>query len=102
MQISQQVLHLLLREHLAESRHGIAPVDHNFTHAFIRGRQTAFVQVGMLEHSLQARAFFAAGGVRLMAAVAIMVIKLASGGLLRTQPKFGIALAQLRVASGEK
>ena len=102
MQICQQVLHLLLREHLPKARHGIAPVDDNFTHALICGRQTAFTQKRMLEHSLQARAFFPAGRVRLMAAVAIMVVKLASGGLLRIQPKFGIALAQLRIASGEK
>ena len=102
MQICQQVLHLLLREDLPEARHGIAPIDDNFAHPFIGGRQTAFMQKRMLEHSLQAWAFLSTGRVRLMTAVTIVVVKLASGGLLPIQPKFGIALAQLRVASGEK
>lgn len=58
MQIGQQILHLLLREHLAKTRHGVAPIDHNFAYSVIRCRQTAFLQEGLFEDSLQAWAFF--------------------------------------------
>lgn len=102
MQIGQQVLHLLLREHLTKTRHGIAPVDHNFAYAVVRCRQTTFLQEGTLEDSLQAGAFFPARGVGLMAAIAIMIVKLAPGGLLRIQAEFSVAFAQLGIASGEK
>lgn len=58
MQIGQQVLHLLLRKHLAKARHGVAPVDHNFTDAIVCCGQATFLKERVLEHALQAGAFF--------------------------------------------
>jgi hypothetical protein len=44
----------------------------------------------MLKYALQAGAFFTLRGIRPMTAVAVVVVDLASRGLLRVQAQFGV------------
>jgi len=53
----------------------------------------------MLKDSLEPRTFFAAGGIGFVAAVAILIVDLTAGGLLRIQAKFGVGLAPFSVTA---
>src|SRR5713226_6174665 len=101
VQVGQEIVHLLLIEHLAKPLHFAAAVTNDFAHAVIIGRQSAERQVLLLENAFHARALLAARGVGLMAAVAILVVEPPSGRLLRIEPEFGVAFAALDLAGGQ-
>jgi len=101
VQVGQEIVHLLLIEHLAKALHFAAAVTNDFAHALIIGRQSAERQVLLLENAFHARALLAARRVGLVAAVAILVVEPPSGRLLRIEPEFGVALAALDLAAGQ-
>lgn len=99
MQVGEQVLNLLVGHHLAESLHFAAAVLDDLTDALVIGGQSAQRQVLLLENTFERRTFLAARGVRLMAAIAVFVVKFPAGGLLRIEPEFRIRLAPFDLAS---
>ncbi len=101
MQIGQQISDLLLVEHLAVGRHLVAAEPDHVRYAIIIGRHAAFRQILALENAFHAGALSAAGGVRGVAAVAVVVIDTAASGLLRIEAEFSITLAALDIAAGE-
>src|ERR1700675_1636990 len=102
VQIRQQVFNLLLRHNLAKAFHLGTSILHDVSYAFVICRQSALRQVLLLEDTLQARPFFAVGRVRFMATVAIVVIEFSSCSLLRVESEFGLGLAALDIAAGER
>jgi hypothetical protein len=56
----------------------------------------------MLEYALQPGALLAFGGIRAMAAIAVIVKKLATFYLLRIQAELRICLAAFYVAAGKE
>jgi len=54
-----------------------------------------------LKQTFQAGTFAAFGGVWAMAAVAVVVIKLAASGLLGSEAEFGVGFAALDITGGE-
>lgn len=95
MHVSEQIVDLLLIQHLSKAVHLGPPEFDNVYNPFIIGGKAADAQVRFLEHSLQTRTLFAAGRVGLMAAGAISVISAPASSLLRIQSKFGIGLTPL-------
>ena len=85
MQIGQQIINLLLRQFLAVARHLVSAETDNVCGVLIVRRHSAHRQVFPMEDALQARAFPFARGVRLMAAVAVLVVDVPAGGLLWVQ-----------------
>jgi hypothetical protein len=55
----------------------------------------------LFENSLQASSLFVAGGVSFVAAITMLVVEAAPGGLLRVEVKLGVALAPLHIAANE-
>jgi len=102
MQISQQVFNLLVSHNLAEAFHFRSAVLHDVSHALVICGKSTLGQVLPLEDTLQARAFFAMRRIRFMATVAIVVIDFSAGGLLRVEAEFGVGLAALDIATGER
>ena len=100
MQIGQQVLHILPVQHLAIARHIRAAIANNLAHAVVVGGQSGLRKILMLKYAFQSRAFFPFGRISMMAAVAIVIVNFASGGLLRIEAEFGIGFAALDVACG--
>jgi len=97
MQVGQQILDVLLTQLLAISWHFISPQVDDIADPLIVGRQTAQRQIFMLEHALEARAFFAASGIGLMTTVALGIVNLASRCLLCIKAEFGIGLAAFHI-----
>ena len=93
MQIGQQILHLLLRYGLPEGGHHIAAGHDYLAHPLIVRGHTTLGQELFFENSLQAAPLLIARRVRLVAAIAILVIEAPSRGLLPIQPEFRISLA---------
>ncbi len=102
VQVSQQILHALLVQRLAVARHFVAAKADDLAGAVVIRRQPAHWKVLVLEYALQSWAFFPFGGIRPMAAVAVVVINLASGGLLRVEAEFGVRLSALDIATRER
>src|ERR1700681_1461161 len=90
MQIREQILNVLCTQRLAVAGHFVAAEADDVGDALIIGRQSAQRQIFMLKHSLEARAFLASSGIRLMASVAFRVVDFAACGLLRAEAKFGV------------
>ncbi len=67
--------------------------------ALVVGRHPADRQKLLLEYPLKAWTLLVAPRIGLVAAITIIVIDLATGGLLRRQPEFGIALTALHIAA---
>ena len=86
MQVGQQILHVLRTQHLAVACHIRAAVANNVAHAVVIRRQSSLGKILVPENALQSRTFLSLGGIRPVAAVAVVVINLASVGLLRLRP----------------
>ncbi len=95
MQICEQVIYLRLGHGLAKSRHHVSTVDDDVPHALIVREQPALFHELSREQALHARSLFSARRVGLMAAIAIGVIKLTSGCLLRVQSELSVAFSTL-------
>src|SRR5258708_4819220 len=102
MHVSQQILHLLWAEGLAEPRHFVAAVIHDVRDPLVIGRKPAERKILVLKNSLEPRTFFAAGGIGFVATVAVLVINLPSCDLLRCETKFRVCLAPLNVTARER
>src|SRR5215471_11112308 len=100
--IRKQILHLLIAQNLAEAFHFAAAMQDDVSHAFVVDGKAADHHVLAPVDPFQARAFLAARGVGLVAAVAVVVINLATRALLGVQTEFSVGFATLDVASGNK
>lgn len=98
VQVRQQILDLLLVQFLAVARHFFSAQSNDVGDTLVVRRKAAQRKVFVLEDSLEAWTLFAARGVGLVAAIALGVVDLASGGLLRIQTQLGIGFAALDVA----
>jgi hypothetical protein len=99
MQIHQQIVDLLLIEHRGKARHFFASQANNLGYALVIGGQSAHFEIGTLEDIFHARALTSSGRIGGVAAVAIVVIEAATGGLLRSEAEFSIAPAELDVTT---
>ena len=102
VQVGQHVLDLLLVEGVAKAVHFGAAEANDFAHPRIVGGNATDWKVLPFENAFEPRAFSSAGGVGIVAAVAMLVIKVASDSLLRVQAEFGVAFSTLDFAAGEK
>ena len=102
MHIRQQIIEILLAQRLTIAGHFLASQPNDVAHPLIVRRQPADGKIFVPENSLQPRSFLAASRVRLMAAVAVIVVDFAPNRLLRVQAKLGIRLAPLDVTTGEE
>src|SRR5208283_2927859 len=100
VQISQQILDLLVGHDLVETLHFCPAKLDDIDHALVIRGQSAQRKILMFENSLQAGAFLAMRRIGLMAAVAIVVVESSAGGLLRVEAEFGVGLAALDIATG--
>ena len=91
---------MLVGHDLAEAFHFGAAVLDDVGNAVVVGGEPAEGEVWALEDSFHAGSLFAAGGVRLVAAVAVVVVELAAGGLLRVESEFSVGFAALDVTGG--
>lgn len=102
MQIRQQAVHLLRGQNISESIHFV-PSEHNdVVDAIVVCRHSALAQVLFLENPLQAWALASARRIWRVAAGAVLVVNVASLGLLGIQPKFSVALPALCIAAGKE
>src|ERR1035438_3197297 len=101
MQIRQQIFNLLIAHYLIEAFHFRSPILNDVEHAVIVGGQSAEGKIGMFEYALQTWTLFAAGRVRLVTAITIIIVEPPSVGLLRIEPKFGVGLPPLNVTAAE-
>jgi len=85
MQIREQILNVLRTQSLAVAGHFVAAQADDVGNPLIVSRQSAQRKLFMLEYSLQPGALLASRGIRLMAAVAAVVIDSTAGGLLSTE-----------------
>ena len=101
MQVRQQIVDLLLVEHLAVCRHFVASHPDDVRDPIVIGGHSAHGKVLLLKHVLHAWTLSSAGRIRRMAAVAIIVVDTAPGGLLRVEAQFRVTLAAFDVAGRE-
>jgi hypothetical protein len=99
MHVDQQVLNLLFRKRLPEAGHLASSKANDLAHSLIVGGQSAEREIGLTEHTLEGRSLLAAGGIRCMAAIAVVVVQLPAGDLLGIEPEFGVTLAPFSVAA---
>ena len=99
--VGEKIVNLLLVQDLTESVHLGATVANNLSDPFVVGRKPADIKVRLPKNGLEAGSLLASGGVRLVATVAVGVIKPAPRSLLWVQPEFTIALASLRLTGKE-
>src|ERR1035437_3930751 len=90
MQIHEQILNVLRGQGLAVAGHFVAAQADDIDDTVIVRGQSAQRKVFLLENSLERRALLAPTGIRLMAAVALRVVDLAAGRLLRVEAKLGV------------
>ena len=83
MQVSQQILYLLVREDIPKATHFAAAQPDDFADPFIVRGQSAFRKKRLFENPFEAGPLFIAGGVRLMATVTIIIVKTTASRLLR-------------------
>ena len=101
VQVSQQLLNILLVKRLAIPRHLFATEPNNVDHPFVIGGEPAYRKIRLLENALQAGTFFSARGVRFVAAITMRIVNLAPRGLLRIEPKFPVRLAAFDITCAE-
>ncbi len=85
MQVGEQVFDLLIAHDPAKAFHLAAAVLDDLAYPVVVRRQPAQRQVLLFEDALQWRALLAAGGIRLVATVTIVVVESAALGLLRVE-----------------
>jgi hypothetical protein len=91
VQVGQQIVDLVLGQHLPEAFHFVAAqADYVADAVIIRGH-SACAQVLVFENALQARTFAIFGRVGRVATVAILIVDVAAGGLLWIEAQFGVA-----------
>lgn len=100
MHVSQKVLDLLLAKDLAEALHFASTKADDLADAFVIRWQSADGKVRLLENTFHTWSFLAARGVGLVATIAIIVVDAATGGFLRVEAEFSVALAALDRAGG--
>lgn len=97
MQIGQQIRDVLRAELLAITGHFVAAHPDDVGDPLVVGRQTAEGKIFVLEDSLETGAFLAAGGIGLVAAVALDSVDPAPRSLLRIQTKLCVRFAAFDV-----
>ena len=90
MQVRQQALQILGAERLAVAWHFVAAVANDFAHAIVVCRQPAYRKIRMLKNSLQPRSLSPLRRIGPMAAVAVAVLGLSPGSLLRVEAELGV------------
>src|SRR5262245_26212245 len=98
MQVREQVIDLLLREHISEALHLTAAEPNDLRSPVVVCRHTAHLQILSRENTLQRRTLSLAGGVSRVATVAILIVHVPSGGLLRSQTQFSITFPAFHLA----
>jgi len=85
VQVCQQIIDLLVSEHVAEAIHFVPPHADDVAGAVVIGRHTAGREIWLLEHAFQTRSLPLSRRIRRVAAVTILIIDVPSRGLLRAQ-----------------
>src|SRR5436305_2071258 len=96
--VRQQIVQLLLREHVRKAIHLSASYADDLANTSIIGGNATHRKVVLFEDALQTGPIPSTAGVRRMAAVAIVVVDAAPSRLLRIQSELGIAPSALNFA----
>lgn len=99
VQVSQQILHILRAQHLAVACHVRAAVANNVSDALVIRGQSGLRKILMLKYTFQTRTLFTLRGIRPVTPVAVVVINLASGCLLRVESELGVRFSPLHIAA---
>ena len=83
MQIGEQIVDLLVGQYIAEAVHLVSADADDVAHPRVVGWHAAHAEIRLLENALQTWSSSSARGVCRMATVAVLVVDVASSGLLR-------------------
>ncbi len=78
MQVGEQIINLVMGEHLSESFHFVPTEANDIAYSVVIGGHSAHSQILMLEHALQTRPLAALGRIGCMAAIAILIVDVPS------------------------
>lgn len=90
VQVREQILNILRAQSLAIARHIRPAIANDVADALVIRRQPAERKILMLKCALQAGPLLALRGIRPVAAVAVVIVDLASRSLLRIEAEFGV------------
>ena len=99
MQVGEQVIDLLVTEHVAETFHLVPSHADDIFDSVVIGGHPAGGQVVSFEQPLQTWSLALPRRIRRVAAVAILVVDMPARGLARRQAELGITLSALNFAS---
>src|SRR5947208_12992 len=100
--VGQHVIDLLLGKHIAERLHFASAKTDNISDTGVVRTDSTDGQILLLEHAFQPRPLPPASGIRCVAAVAILVVKAASGTLLRVEAKLGVTFSSFNFAAAQR
>jgi len=102
MEIGEQIFDLFVREHVAEAVHLVASDANDVPDANVIRRQAALAEKWSLENAFEAGPLAPAGGVCRVTAVAVLVVDVMAGGLLRIQSQLGVTLPALDITPAQR
>ena len=74
VQVGEQIINLVLGEHLSKAFHFVPTEANDIAHSVIISGHAAHSQILMLEHTPQTRPLAASGRIGCMAAIAILIV----------------------------
>ena len=102
MEIGEQIFDLFVREHVAEAVHLVASDANDVPNAIVIRGQAALAEKWFLENAFEAGPFAPARGVCRVTAVAVLVVDVMAGGLLRIQSQLGVTLPALDITPAQR
>lgn len=102
MEIGEQIFNLVLGQHVVEAVHLIAADADDISDAIVIRGQAALAEKWLFENSLEAGPLASARRVCRMAAVAVLVVNMAAGGLLRIQSQLSVTFPALDITSAQR
>ena len=99
MQIRQQIIDLLLREHLSVPWHLVTAITDHVRCPVVIRRHSAAGEILAFERTLKAWALAFPGRIGRVTAIAILVVDVAARSLLRSEGEFCVASSALDFAA---
>jgi len=102
MEVGEQIFNLFVGEHVVEAVHLVASDANDVSDTIVIGRQAALAEKWLLENAFEAGPFAPARGVCRVTAVAVLVVDVTAGGLLRIQSQLGVTLPALDITPAQR